>query len=92
MVIIGGLGSVLGALIGAAFVTLLPYLIDAAVAVLPVGVGAEYYLFPVKFGAFGLLMALFLVFEPQGLVGIWQRIRNWVLLWPLRYRPLASSP
>jgi branched-chain amino acid transport system permease protein len=91
MVIIGGLGSVLGALIGSAFVTLLPYLIDAAVAVLPVGTGAEYYLFPVKFGAFGLLMALFLVFEPQGLVGIWQRVRNWVLLWPLRYRPLASS-
>jgi branched-chain amino acid transport system permease protein len=91
MVIIGGLGSVLGALIGAAFVTLLPYLIDAAVGALPVGAAAEYYLFPLKSGAFGLLMALFLLFEPQGLVGIWQRVRNWVILWPLRYRPLASA-
>lgn len=91
MVIIGGLGSVLGALIGAAFVTLLPYLIDAIVGALPFGATAEYYLFPLKFGAFGLLMALFLLFEPQGLVGIWQRVRNWVVLWPLRYRPLASA-
>jgi branched-chain amino acid transport system permease protein len=33
-------------------------------------------------------MILFLLFEPQGLVGIWQRIRNWFLLWPFRQRPL----
>jgi branched-chain amino acid transport system permease protein len=91
MVIIGGLGSALGAVLGAAFVTLLPYGIDAAVAALRVPGGAEYYLFPLKFGAFGLLMAAFLVFEPQGLVGIWRRARNWVVLWPLRYRPLRPA-
>jgi branched-chain amino acid transport system permease protein len=90
MVVIGGLGSVLGALVGAAFVTLLPHAIDGAVAALRLG-ATEYYLFPLKFGAFGLLMAAFLVFEPQGLVGIWHRARNWFLLWPLRYRPLRSS-
>jgi branched-chain amino acid transport system permease protein len=89
MVIIGGLGSVLGALIGTAFVTLLPYGIDAAVAALGRG-AAEYYLFPLKFGAFGVLMALFLIFEPEGLVGIWRRARNWLLLWPLRQRPLRA--
>jgi branched-chain amino acid transport system permease protein len=76
--------------IGAAFVTLLPHAIDGAVAALRLG-ATEYYLFPLKFGAFGLLMAAFLVFEPQGLVGIWHRARNWFLLWPLRYRPLRSS-
>jgi len=91
MVIIGGLGSALGAVLGAAFVTLLPYGIDAAVSALRVPGGAEYYLFPLKFGAFGLLMAAFLVFEPQGLVGIWRRARNWVVLWPLRYRPLRPA-
>jgi len=91
MVIIGGLGSALGAVLGAAFVTLLPYGIDTAVAALRVPGGAEYYLFPLKFGAFGLLMAAFLVFEPQGLVGVWRRVRNWVFLWPLRYRPLRSA-
>jgi hypothetical protein len=36
-------------------------------------------------------MAAFLVFEPQGLVGIWRRARNWVVLWPLRYRPLRPA-
>jgi branched-chain amino acid transport system permease protein len=91
MVIIGGLGSALGAVLGAAFVTLLPYGIDAGVAALRVPGGAEYYLFPLKFGAFGLLMAAFLVFEPQGLVGIWRRARDWVVLWPLRYRPLRPA-
>ena len=91
MIIIGGLGSALGAVLGAAFVTLMPYAIDALVAGLQLRAGAEYYLFPAKFGAFGLLMALFLVFEPQGLVGIWRRVRNWFLLWPFRYRPLRSA-
>lgn len=92
MIIIGGLGSALGAVLGAAFVTLLPYAIDGAVAALALEGGAEYYLFPLKFGAFGLLMALFLIFEPQGLVGIWRRVRNWFLLWPFRHRPLRSAP
>ncbi len=91
MVVIGGMGSVLGAVIGAAFVTLLPHAIDAAVALARVGSAAEYYLFPLKFGVFGILMAVFLVFEPQGLVGIWRRMRNWVVLWPLRFRPLVVS-
>src|SRR5437773_1114527 len=71
MIVIGGMGSTLGALLGAGFVTLLPYGIDAVVGALAPGGAAPYWLFPLKFGAFGLLMALFLVFEPLGLVGIW---------------------
>ena len=50
-----------------------------------------YYLFPAKFGAFGLLMAMFLIFEPQGLVGMWRRSRNWFFLWPFRHRPLRAG-
>jgi branched-chain amino acid transport system permease protein len=91
MIVIGGMGTALGALLGAAFVTLLPYAIDGLVAALPVTGAAEYYVFPLKFGAFGLLMAAFLVFEPQGLAGIWRRVRNWIVLWPLRYAPLRSE-
>jgi branched-chain amino acid transport system permease protein len=90
MIVIGGLGSALGAVLGAVFVTLLPYGIDAAVATLAPG-AAEYYIFQAKFGAFGLLMALFLIFEPLGLVGIWRRVRNWFFLWPFRHRPLRAS-
>lgn len=91
MIIIGGLGSALGAVLGAAFVTLLPYGIDAGVASLRLPGETEYYIFPAKFGAFGLLMALFLIFEPLGLVGIWRRARNWFFLWPFRHRPLRAS-
>ena len=90
MIIIGGLGSALGAVLGAALVTLLPYAIDAVVATVSPG-AADYYIFPAKFGAFGLLMALFLIFEPLGLVGIWRRVRNWFFLWPFRHRPLRAS-
>ena len=90
MIIIGGLGTALGAVLGAALVTLLPYGIDALVARVSPG-AADYYIFPAKFGAFGLLMALFLVFEPLGLVGIWRRIRNWFFLWPFRHRPLRAA-
>src|SRR2546428_273756 len=91
MITIGGLRSALGAELCAAFRPLLPYGIDAVVAGLRVPGGAEYYLFPLKFGAFGLLMAVFLIFEPQGLVGIWRRVRNWAFLWPFRYRPLRPT-
>ena len=92
MIVIGGVGSPLGALLGAAFVTLLPYAIDGAVAVAVPGGAAEYYLFPLKLGAFGVLMALFLLFEPEGLVSIWRRARSWVWLWPLRWAPLRPGP
>ena len=90
MIIIGGLGTALGAVLGAALVTLLPYGIDAFVASVSPG-AAGYYIFPAKFGAFGLLMALFLIFEPLGLVGIWRRVRDWFFLWPFRHRPLRAS-
>jgi branched-chain amino acid transport system permease protein len=91
MIIIGGMGSLLGALLGAFFVTLLPYAIEAAMAMLP---GAQRYaglLFAVNYAAFGLVMILFLVFEPLGLVGIWHRIQTYLLLWPFKHRPLSSG-
>jgi branched-chain amino acid transport system permease protein len=91
MVIIGGMGSLLGALLGAAFVTLFPYLIEAALLALP---GAQRYaslLFAVNYAAFGFVMILFLMFEPLGLVGIWRRIQSWFLLWPFKHRPVTGA-
>jgi branched-chain amino acid transport system permease protein len=38
-----------------------------------------------------LVMILFLLLEPLGLVGIWRRAQNYFLLWPFKYRPLASG-
>jgi branched-chain amino acid transport system permease protein len=92
MIIIGGMSSLLGALLGALFVTLFPYGIEALLGALP---GAQRYaglLFAVNYTAFGLVMILFLVLEPLGLVGIWRRIETYFVLWPFKYRPLAGRP
>ena len=91
MVIIGGLGSVLGAVLGAAFVTLFPYLIEWFMSVLPTPAKWAGTVFAVNYAAFGVVMLLFLLFEPQGLVGIWRRIQSYFLLWPFRHRPLSGE-
>src|SRR5829696_6111622 len=91
MIIVGGMGSLLGALLGAAFVTLFPYMIETALLALP---GSRRYageVFAVNYASFGLIMILFLIFEPLGLVGIWNRVQNYFLLWPFKHRPLAGS-
>jgi branched-chain amino acid transport system permease protein len=75
MVIIGGMGSLAGALLGAFFVTIFPYIIEAGVLSLP---GADRYAgsaFAANYAAFGVVMILFLVLEPQGLIGLVRRIR-----------------
>lgn len=91
MIIVGGMGSLLGAILGAIFVTLLPYTIEYGVGLLP---GAQRYagmLAAFNYAAFGVVMILFLVFEPQGLVGIWRRIQNYFLLWPFKQKPLGGG-
>jgi branched-chain amino acid transport system permease protein len=91
MIIIGGMGSLLGALLGALFVTLLPYLLEALLLRLPNAQSNAGALFAVNYSAFGVVMILFLLFEPLGLVGIWRRLQNYFLLWPFKYRPVAGA-
>jgi branched-chain amino acid transport system permease protein len=81
MIIIGGLGSILGALLGAAFIVLLPILLDNA----PRLVGLEL---PVNLVTnlqsmvFGALIIFFLIVEPQGLARLWQIGKEKLRLWP----------
>jgi branched-chain amino acid transport system permease protein len=91
MIIIGGMGSLLGALLGAVFVIIFPYVIEATLPRLPIVQNYAGILFAVNYAAFGVVMILFLVFEPLGLVGIWRRIQAYFLLWPFRHRPIGGA-
>ncbi|OGP90714.1 MAG: hypothetical protein A2156_13870 [Deltaproteobacteria bacterium RBG_16_48_10] len=90
MVIIGGLGSILGAILGAIFVVLLPYIIESVVKVFHVSTRLTTYMFSINHVMFGLIMIVFLVLEPSGLVGIWIRIRNYFILWPFKHKTLGD--
>jgi branched-chain amino acid transport system permease protein len=86
MVIIGGLGSVQGSIFGAVFLTVLPELLRLATGAL----GAEFphltTLFaPLKTGLFGLVIVLFLVYEPDGLAARWRLIKAYWKLYPFSY-------
>jgi branched-chain amino acid transport system permease protein len=77
MIIIGGMGSIPGALLGAGFVILFPYAIEAVAAFMPARFGSM--IFALNYAAFGVVMILFLLLEPAGLMGIARRIRNVVV-------------
>jgi branched-chain amino acid transport system permease protein len=68
------MGSIPGALLGACFVILFPYAIEAAAAFLPARFANA--VFALDYAAFGVVMILFLLLEPAGLIGIWRRVRN----------------
>ena len=76
---------------GAVFVTLFPYAIEALAALLPGSARFANAVFAINYAAFGLVMILFLVFEPQGLAGIWRRVQAYFLMWPFRQKPPAGG-
>ena len=86
MIIIGGLGSVSGAIYGAAFIVALPAWIEEFSRNLsgPLSFVSEKLPALQQLG-FGLTIVLFLLFEPRGLARIWQRVKDYFRLWPFRY-------
>lgn len=86
MIIIGGLGSVLGSIFGAVFITLLPEVLRLGTNSLAESFPALVTLFAsLKMGVFGLAIVLFLVFEPDGMAARWHRIKNYWKLYPFSY-------
>ncbi|HSM22188.1 MAG TPA: branched-chain amino acid ABC transporter permease, partial [Rubrivivax sp.] len=84
-IIVGGLGSTLGTVFGAVFMTLVPEILRAGVAVIAQWAPrATEILSPIQQLVFGLLIIGFLVFEPHGLLEIWRRVRRFFHLWPFR--------
>ena len=83
-IIVGGMGTILGAILGAVFMTMVPELLKLVVDLLPGGSELTVFLSPVRTIIFGALIIGFLVFEPQGLAEVWRRIRRFFHLWPFR--------
>ncbi|HYF64910.1 MAG TPA: branched-chain amino acid ABC transporter permease [Herpetosiphonaceae bacterium] len=86
MIIIGGLGSVSGSIYGAAFMTLLPAVIESlGRQISGIYPNIDILLPYIQQGVFGLVIILFLVFEPEGIAKIWHNIKNYFNLWPFSY-------
>jgi branched-chain amino acid transport system permease protein len=83
-IIVGGMGTVLGAILGAVFMTMVPELLKLVFDLLPNSTELTVFLSPVRTIIFGLLIIGFLVFEPHGLAEVWRRIRRFFHLWPFR--------
>jgi len=79
MVVIGGLGSVHGAFLGAIFLITLPQFITLGKDYLPVVIGQAPGLQSL---VYGLVLIAFVMFEPMGLYGRWLKIRTWFELFP----------
>jgi branched-chain amino acid transport system permease protein len=79
MVVVGGLGSVHGAFLGAIFLICLPQLISATKDFLPESIALAPGLKSVVYG--GVLIA-FVLFEPLGLYGRWLKVRAYFQLFP----------
>ena len=78
------MGSILGGILGAVFMTMVPELLKLVVDLLPGGAELTVFLSPVRLIIFGGLIIAFLVFEPQGLAEMWRRVRRFFHLWPFR--------
>ncbi len=83
MVIVGGAGTVLGAILGAGVILLIPELLNSLVGAFGPQFAATLAAW--RNVAFGALILLFLILEPRGLVGLWGRVRDYFRTWPLPY-------
>jgi branched-chain amino acid transport system permease protein len=105
MVVVGGLGSLHGALYGAVFVALLPVMISEARDAVPAWLGGAFSVLgrgaaeavftaadrfvkqpALEPGIFGLILVLFILFEPLGIHGRWMKIKLYFSLFPLYKR------
>jgi branched-chain amino acid transport system permease protein len=90
IIIVGGVGTVFGSVLGALFLGGLPALIDNYSDAIP-GVATTaaddgfVSVFALNQAIFGLLIVLFLMFEPRGLAAMWLRLKAYLRAWPFSY-------
>lgn len=88
MVIIGGMGSIAGAIYGAIFITGLNEVLRWATDIfmnMGISTGIGLNVAALREFSFGLIIVLFILFEPKGLAEIWRIIRSNFRLWPFSY-------
>ncbi len=86
MIIIGGLGSIIGSVFGAVFIVLLPEVLNA----LANGLSGYFpeisqSIVALREGVFGMVLILFLIFEPEGLAHRWRLIKAYWKLYPFAH-------
>ncbi len=79
MIVIGGIGSIHGAFLGAIFLITMPQLIGLAKDVLPAAIGQAPGLQGL---VYGLVLVGFVLFEPLGLYGRWLKLRTYLQIFP----------
>lgn len=84
MVIIGGLGSILGSLLGAAFITVLPLFLNQMPQWLGISISTAM-ISHLEVMIFGALIVFFLIVEPLGLARLWRIGKEKLRLWPFPY-------
>jgi branched-chain amino acid transport system permease protein len=85
VVIIGGLGSIMGSFMGAAFIVILPVFLNQALPLIGSLFGVEVSIAMIshaEFMIFGALIVWFLIAEPHGLAKLWSIGKQKLRLWP----------
>lgn len=87
IIILGGLGSIAGAILGAIFLTLLPEAIRIFFALFTDPGSSFYttYVYEIRGVAYGVVIIAFLRLKPEGLIGLWRDFRKYWSNWPLAY-------
>ncbi len=81
MIIIGGMGSILGSFFGAAFIVVLPILLNQLPTLLGISMSTAM-ISHLEFMIFGALIVFFLIVEPHGLARLWAIGKEKLRLWP----------
>src|SRR5438874_2064950 len=84
MIITGGLGSILGSFLGAAFIVLLPIFLNQLPTWLGIAMSTAT-ISHIEFMLFGAIIVLFLIAEPHGLARLWAIAKEKLRLWPFPY-------
>ncbi|QHE93056.1 branched-chain amino acid ABC transporter permease [Pandoraea fibrosis] len=85
MIIIGGVGSILGSFLGAAFILLLPILLDSTLPTIATFLHLPFTnatVSHIQLMVFGGLIIFFLIVEPHGLARLWQIAKEKLRIWP----------